>query len=516
MAVQLGIFRLNVKRYTAYDITFEDVAGLHEKSEVKIAGVKVGWIEKISLTKDSMTAHVRVQVKNGYQLHDDAYVTIRQEGIIGTKYLEIVPGSPQRPVLTAGACLPRPGESIVSMDNLMQQCRTIADRVTSIAGSIDRAIGSDQQPEKLQTIVNNLSTVSEKLVTISSAVERTLTNNEQAVGAVINNLTIISDDLRTAIPQLKNTLDRLAQQIETGVLPAVQGGLDKIGGVVDKLGSAADNIEKTVKDASSGIQHASSIAQKIDNGTGLLGKLINDDKTYQDLCNVTCSLKDGIEKFNQVGIDVDFHSESMLRPTDCYCHCNNKGYFNMYFRTCPDWFYAIQLVTSEQGWPDRLVSHESYFKKDCTPINPNDIVIDNGAVKVAPNIERMCIKRNNARFDIQIGKIFNHCILRAGTIEHTFGLGLDAVIPLHTDALRWISTLELFDFYGQNRVCGHRVPHLKWLNRLVVLNNLYFVWGIDDFISKSNTSGFFGVGLRFSDDDLKVVASKLGFLGMGS
>ncbi len=511
LAVHLGIFHFNVKPHQSFYVTFDNVAGITEKSDIKIAGVKVGWVESIKLTGNN--ACVRMSIKNGYQIHDDAYAIIRQEGIIGTKYIEIVSGSPQRPLLMSGSTFAHAGEGIANMDTIMQQCRTIADRVANIAGSVDQAIGTAPQTEKLQFIVNNLASASEKLVTIADHVSHTIEANEQSVNTLVSNLAIITNDLRVAIPDLKKTLDRLAQHIETGILPSAQESMHGVGTLVQKLQTTADTIQQTVQDARSGIGHLSSVAQKVDAGTGLLGKLINDDKVYNDICNVTCSIKNGLDKFNGVGVDIDFHSESMWRPVDCYCHPNNKGYFEMRYKTCPDWFYAVQLVASEQGWPERLVTFESYCKANGACINSDSIVLDNGNIKVAPTTSRMCVKRNNARFDLQAGKIFNHFTLRAGTFEHTFGIGLDINIPFNTDSLRWITTLEMFDLYGQNRVVCERMPHLKWLNRLVLFNNLYLVCGVDDFASRCNINGFAGVGLRFNDDDLKHLASKLGFLG---
>ena len=76
-----------------------------------------------------------------------------------------------------------------------------------------------------------------------------------------------------------------------------------------------------------------------------------------------------------------------------------------------------------------------------------------------------------------------------------------------TDGVRWITSLEAFDFRGRDRLNDER-PHFKWINRLFFLRNIYFDFGADDFISKHNANAFMGMGVRFNDDDLKYVASK--------
>ena len=66
-ALHLGFFRFALKNYNSYYLNFQDIAGLVKKSDVKIAGVKVGWVENIKLDEDH--ARVKVAVKNEYRLH---------------------------------------------------------------------------------------------------------------------------------------------------------------------------------------------------------------------------------------------------------------------------------------------------------------------------------------------------------------------------------------------------------------------------------------------------------------
>ena len=48
------------------------------------------------------------------------------------------------------------------------------------------------------------------------------------------------------------------------------------------------------------------------------------------------------------------------------------------------------------------------------------------------------------------------------------------------------------------------------------LKNIYMSFGIDDFVSKHNTNAFFGIGVRFVDDDIKYIIGKIGlFSGTG-
>ena len=78
--------------------------------------------------------------------------------------------------------------------------------------------------------------------------------------------------------------------------------------------------------------------------------------------------------------------------------------------------------------------------------------------------------------------------------------------------LRWVTSFEVFDWRGRDRVNDER-PHAKWLNKIYFMRNLYVAFGADDFISKENANPFFGAGIRFVDDDMKYFISRFGLGG---
>ena len=121
-------------------------------------------------------------------------------------------------------------------------------------------------------------------------------------------------------------------------------------------------------------------------------------------------------------------------------------------------------------------------------------------------------KMDQFLWGFQIGKIYKDVALRAGIIENSGGFGIDVDIPFGTDNFRWVTSFEVFDMRGRNRFDDSR-PHLKWLNRVFLFKNMYMAFGADDFVSRNNANAFFGGGIRFSDDDVKYIAGKVGLAG---
>ena len=122
MTFQIVVFRLDTGNYRSHPVFFADVSGLIPKSDVKIAGVKVGWVQGITLIEgaDEYRAKATIMIKRQFQLHSNASAIVRQDGLLGTKFLELNPGDSLLPTLKKGQPLGNPGAAPASIDTLIQ------------------------------------------------------------------------------------------------------------------------------------------------------------------------------------------------------------------------------------------------------------------------------------------------------------------------------------------------------------------------------------------------------------
>ncbi len=75
------------KRYPIYG-KFASVAGMYTTAPVRLAGVKIGLVGKITL--EGRKAVVRMMINKRYRILDDARASISTIGFVGEKYIEIV------------------------------------------------------------------------------------------------------------------------------------------------------------------------------------------------------------------------------------------------------------------------------------------------------------------------------------------------------------------------------------------------------------------------------------------
>ena len=80
---------------------FLKVGGVVSGNDVKIRGVKVGTVSKVNLD-DNFFADVHFFINKNIKISADSSISVHSEGILGGKYLSIIPGSFDREYLVDG------------------------------------------------------------------------------------------------------------------------------------------------------------------------------------------------------------------------------------------------------------------------------------------------------------------------------------------------------------------------------------------------------------------------------
>lgn len=530
MTFHIGVFRFDTASYKSHKVYFNDVSGLAKKADVKIAGVKVGWVDSISLhlkkEGPGYDARADIMIDKNYKIRTDAYAVVRQDGLLGVKYLELTPGDPLSPMLKAGDALGTPGKAPVAIDDLLQKFKTIAGNVEDITSSLKQSMSGPSGQRRIEDTFENIHSAASRVASFTETIDRIVTANEGNITGMIVDLREFASQVRDTMPLIKDDFHRLASKLTDETLPSFDRNVERIasvfdrdfGGLADKLESTADAIEEAALQTRDGFRSIGSVADKIDDGKGLIGKLINEDQTYHDLKVAVSGLKNYFSKIESLGIVFDTHFESMYAPAENFELKDAKGYADVRVHPNEDHFYILQYMGSNKGKIERTISDRVWYDSNGDAYNvANEISTLTAGnefrkLEFAPSIATTVRTRDSGRLGFQFGKSFKDVAFRFGLMENTFGLGIDYDIPFNSDALKWVTSFEAFDMRGRDRLNDQR-PHLKWINRVFFTRNLYVNFGADDFVSRHNVNAFFGCGIRFGDDDIKYFISKLGFSG---
>lgn len=409
MSFRVGEYGFGLKKGYLVSAVFDNVAGLEKDASVQIAGVEVGRVEDIRL--EDGKALVTMRIIPDVKLARDVTALIKTHGILGEKYVEIVPGSEWETYLEEG-------ERIISVerqadiDRLLAQIGAIADDVKVVTTSLSNVLGGEEGEESLKSIVRNMRDMAESM-------NRIVEQNDEKFSTMLTSL-------RNASVQMEKTFSSLNE---------ITAGINKGEGTIGRLVKDESTIDKLNKTLASLQQ----ITDKINEGRGTFGKLIHDEETADNLNETLSGINRYVTKAEQFRTFLSYRGEYLFDTSDA------KSYLELKIQPKEDKFYILGIVADPRG---------------------RRTVKDTTTGGVTTRTEEW--ERDKVLFNVEIAKRWKDVVLRGGLLESTGGVGIDYFA--FNDRLQF--TFEAFDFdtdrdphlkaYAEYRLFKHLYLSAGW------------------------------------------------------
>jgi len=261
-----GAFGSSGASYRAY---FPFAGGLEPGASVRYAGgPKVGRVEKLQLDpKQPARIEITFSVRSGLPVKTDSHVRIMALSLLGDNHLEIVPGSENAGLATAGMILPSDPyadfNSLTSKINelapqLQQLLKTLNDSAAELKVTVDRVndLVSDENRASLAgTLAETRAMIAENRGPVKSAVQN-LNTASQTLGTLLQ-------DLRNDSLQAKEMLDHvdsLMGENRADVRQAVidlRKSLANVTEVTERLDRTIDVNSENIDDLLENLRHVS-------------------------------------------------------------------------------------------------------------------------------------------------------------------------------------------------------------------------------------------------------------------
>ena len=468
MSMKVGGFRYAADRgYSVYGY-FDTAEGLVVGVPVEIAGVEVGRVKEISLVAGK--AKVTLQLDPDVTIGEDVEAAIRTKGVLGDKYLELVLGSPEAPPLQPGGQIQRTVPP-ANIDTLLKELGTIGRDIREITGPLSGVLGGKEGEASIKMIVHNLRDLAK---TLNETVQR----NQENINRILDNFTAFSKDLREISGTNKESLRDIVANFRQ-VSDDLRETIIAFNRITEKINRGEGTIGKlihddeTVETMNHTLVALQEIAEKINRGEGTIGKLVQEDETVDNINATLVSLNDYIQEKERFRTYIDYRGEYLFDSDDV------KSYLSLRIQPKEDKFYLLQVVDDPAGDKEEKVTTKTV-----------------GGVSTTVYEEE--IDKDELKFSAQIAKRYYNLGLRGGLFESEGGVAADYY--LFDDRL--VLSMEAFDFDPDENA------HLKFRADYTPFQYLYMTAGVDDFISdEGNESFFVGVGLHFSDEDIKTLLS---------
>jgi len=249
---------------------FKSAQELKVGDRVKMAGVEIGRVEKITLAEDRVK--VTMKLNANAPVKSDSVASIRFAGLMGQNFVNVEFGSTTGVVLTDDQTVTTVEQADLSV--IMAKLDNVATGVENLTKSfsgdtIDNLFGPftaflKQNQEPLTASIANLRSVSGKIASGEGSVGKMIYDEALYATALnaVSNLNSTASEAKTTLAEARKIID------------GVNAGNGSIGKMVKD--------EKLYQEASESMTNLKEILKKMNSGEGTVGKLINDQEFYKN------------------------------------------------------------------------------------------------------------------------------------------------------------------------------------------------------------------------------------------
>jgi len=303
---------------------FVDANGLRDGSEVRLAGVKVGKVERITLLPPSDVPNApRVEAlltidstidgqPASQRIRSDSTAQQGSPSLLGNEMLiNITPGTAAGSPVQEGAILPSSSSNTVndfatSGTDLAQRLSKLSDEISGIVKDVKNGKGTVGRLFNDEALYNNLNATIRETEDVMTAVR----SGNGSAGRFINDPALYNNaaDITLQLKQIaadlragRGTAGKLLTDDELYVrinrtADRLDKAVDQVNGIITDINSGHGTLGKLIKDEQvyndtrAAIARFNTTAERIDNlvaaaqrGEGTVGKLLNDDTLYTNV-----------------------------------------------------------------------------------------------------------------------------------------------------------------------------------------------------------------------------------------
>lgn len=453
MTFAVGKYEFGEKKGYIITAEFDSVAGLDAKAAVRMAGVRIGAVEKVELV--GSRARLTLRINPDVKISRGSEAVIKTMGLLGEKYVEIIPfersfenmhrrgHSPGNPDETSYL---KEGERIEvsvspsDVDRLINQLSAISDDIKQVTASLRQVFGTERGTRSMEDILADLR-------------------------GMMSNIREFSYTLRSDGGELVMRLNELAASLN-----------QMVDNNKDNIKVTLENVREASRSAELALSSIENITRRIERGEGTLGRLVNDDSMYNNIDSAARGISDYTSRLERMKTIVGFRSEYMFPDA--------KSYFTLELKPRMDKYYIVEVASDP---------YAKYTRSESVLNGTTTTVVEN--------------YNDRLRFSVMFAKRWGNLAVRMGLIESKGGVG--------ADYFAWDDRLKLsMDAFNFNSTePGNKNAHLKASVNYSISRVVFMNAGYDNFLNSERANMFVGLGVRFDDDDLKYLLGSVPVTG---
>ncbi|WP_257669312.1 MlaD family protein [Parapedobacter tibetensis] len=250
--------------------TYERVDGLTPSKPILVNGYQIGRVSEMQLQPDGKIK-VEFKVKQNYAIPANTLARLTSTDLLGGKAIVFELGdSPE---------YAKDGDELEAdiQKNIMEQVEPIQRKAADIAAALDSVLSA----------VNN---------TINADFQRNFNRSINSIANSLQNLEGITQQLDGLVVSERNRISHIVGNVES-ITGNLKNNNERIGQVLINLDEITDqmakaNFAETITSANKAMADFQSITDRINQGQGSIGMLLNDEKLYDNLNQASQNLEE--------------------------------------------------------------------------------------------------------------------------------------------------------------------------------------------------------------------------------
>lgn len=260
------VFTREITLYSIYD----RVDGLTESKPILVNGYQIGRVSKMELQQDGRI-RTEFKVKRDYAVPANTVALLSSTDLLGGKAIVFELGDSS---VYAGDGDELPADI---QKNIMDQVEPIQKKAQDIAAVLDSVLNS----------INN---------TINTDFQRDFNRSINSIANSLQNLEGITRQLDGLVVSERNRISRIVANVES-ITNNLKDNNERIGSVLANLDNITDQVAKadfahTITSANKAMADFQSITDRINQGQGSIGMLLNDGQLYDNLSQASKNLEE--------------------------------------------------------------------------------------------------------------------------------------------------------------------------------------------------------------------------------
>jgi phospholipid/cholesterol/gamma-HCH transport system substrate-binding protein len=228
-------------------VVFPQVGGIVKKASVLLAGIPVGQVRDVYLAEDdaAVRAHVKLSIYEGVVIRKDAKFVINQSGLLGDRYIDVIPQGVMAEKLMPNATVE--GSSSVDLTEAIRGVVDVLQRVDSAIKRVDETVLNQESLDHVRLALANVDATSSNAV------------------ALMLSLRTIVDENRGKVDTTLTSLSTAAKRVDDLVL------------------NNQDDVRTATKNLAESTHRLNVLLEKMEKGEGTVGKLIVDPSLHEEI-----------------------------------------------------------------------------------------------------------------------------------------------------------------------------------------------------------------------------------------